>query len=105
MRRRGTAVRAAVAIAGMAAAALTGPGSARAQESPAAHGDARRGKALANTCLGCHGIEGYKNAYPMYSVPRLEGQSPDYLPPPLPGSPPVAPPPPPLPPHAPPPPH
>lgn len=79
MRRRGTAVRAAVAIAAMAAAALTGPGSARAQESPAAHGDARRGKALGNTCLGCHGIEGYKNAYPMYSVPRLEGQSPDYL--------------------------
>src|SRR5258708_27323765 len=79
MRRRGTAVRAAGAIAAMAAAALMGRGSARAQESPAAHGDARRGKALGNTCLGCHGIEGYKNAYPMYSVPRLEGQSPDYL--------------------------
>jgi cytochrome c553 len=53
-------------------------GTALAQE-PAAHGDARHGKAISYTCLGCHGIEGYKNAYPMYSVPKLEGQNPDYL--------------------------
>ncbi|MBV8910475.1 MAG: cytochrome c, partial [Gammaproteobacteria bacterium] len=31
-------------------------------------GDSRRGKAISYTCLGCHGIDGYKNAYPMYSV-------------------------------------
>jgi cytochrome c553 len=42
-------------------------------------GDPRRGKLISYTCLGCHGIDGYKNAYPMYSVPKLEGQSPDYL--------------------------
>jgi cytochrome c553 len=42
-------------------------------------GDAKRGKAISYTCLGCHGIEGYKNAYPMYSVPKLEGQNPQYL--------------------------
>jgi len=42
-------------------------------------GDAKRGKAISYTCLGCHGIEGYKNAYPMYSVPKLEGQHPEYL--------------------------
>jgi cytochrome c553 len=42
-------------------------------------GDARRGKAISYTCLGCHGIDGYKNAYPMYSVPKLEGQNPQYL--------------------------
>jgi cytochrome c553 len=42
-------------------------------------GDPRRGKALSYTCLGCHGIDGYKNAYPMYSVPKLEGQNPQYL--------------------------
>jgi cytochrome c553 len=42
-------------------------------------GDAARGKAISYTCLGCHGIEGYKNAYPMYSVPKLEGQNPQYL--------------------------
>jgi cytochrome c553 len=42
-------------------------------------GDAKRGRDLSYTCLGCHGIDGYKNAYPDYSVPKLEGQSPDYL--------------------------
>jgi len=42
-------------------------------------GDAKHGKAISYTCLGCHGIEGYKNAYPMYSVPKLEGQHPEYL--------------------------
>jgi len=47
-------------------------------QQPAA-GDATRGKELSYTCLGCHGIDGYKNAYPMYSVPKLEGQHPEYL--------------------------
>lgn len=42
-------------------------------------GDAHRGKAISYTCLGCHGIDDYKNAYPMYSVPKLEGQNPQYL--------------------------
>jgi cytochrome c553 len=51
--------------------------SAVAQDAPA--GDLRRGKELSYTCLGCHGIDGYKNAYPDYSVPKLEGQHPEYL--------------------------
>ncbi|HVN43727.1 MAG TPA: cytochrome c [Steroidobacteraceae bacterium] len=42
-------------------------------------GDPHRGKELSYTCLGCHGIDGYRNAYPDYSVPKLEGQSPEYL--------------------------
>jgi cytochrome c553 len=42
-------------------------------------GDPARGKAISYTCIGCHGINGYKNAYPMYSVPELLGQNPDYL--------------------------
>jgi cytochrome c553 len=42
-------------------------------------GDPRRGKAISYTCLGCHGIDGYRNAYPNYSVPKLEGQNPQYL--------------------------
>jgi cytochrome c553 len=42
-------------------------------------GDAQHGKAISYTCLGCHGIDGYKNAYPNYSVPELEGQHPEYL--------------------------
>ena len=46
---------------------------------PVLQGDPKRGKDLSYTCLGCHGIEGYKNAYPDYSVPKLEGQNPEYL--------------------------
>lgn len=42
-------------------------------------GDAERGRKLAYTCLGCHGIENYKNAYPKYSVPKLGGQSAAYI--------------------------
>ena len=42
-------------------------------------GDPHRGKEDSYTCLGCHGIDDYKNAYPMYSVPKLEGQNPEYL--------------------------
>ena len=49
-----------------------------AQDQPL-QGDPVHGKAISYTCLGCHGIEGYKNAYPMYSVPKLEGQRPEYL--------------------------
>ena len=44
-----------------------------------AAGDAARGKKLGYTCLGCHGIESYKNAYPTYSVPKLRGQNPEYI--------------------------
>ena len=44
-----------------------------------AAGDAERGEILAYTCLGCHGIEGYRNAYPSYRVPKLGGQKAAYL--------------------------
>ncbi len=40
---------------------------------------AESGKVLAYTCLGCHGIDGYRNAYPSYRVPKLGGQSSAYL--------------------------
>ena len=42
-------------------------------------GDASKGKELTYTCRGCHGITGYKNAYPSYHVPRIGGQSAGYL--------------------------
>ena len=45
----------------------------------AAQGDVERGATLAYTCLGCHGIEGYRNAYPSYRVPKLGGQKSAYL--------------------------
>lgn len=44
-----------------------------------AEGDPVNGEQLAYTCLGCHGIEGYRNAYPSYRVPRLGGQRAEYI--------------------------
>lgn len=41
--------------------------------------DVERGKRLGYTCLGCHAVRDYKNAYPMYRVPKLQGQHPEYL--------------------------
>ena len=43
-------------------------------------GDAAAGKAKNGMCIGCHGIEGYKTAFPtVYSVPKLGGQHADYI--------------------------
>lgn len=47
--------------------------------SAGAEGDAARGEMLGYTCLGCHGIDGYRNAYPSYRVPKLGGQKAAYL--------------------------
>jgi cytochrome c553 len=46
---------------------------------PVQKGDAVHGKAISYTCLGCHGVDGYRNAYPNYSVPKLVGQHPEYI--------------------------
>jgi cytochrome c553 len=46
---------------------------------PAPTGSFDNGRTLAYTCQGCHGITGYKNAYPSYRVPKIGGQSPQYL--------------------------
>ena len=54
-------------------AALLAPAAARAE------GDPERGRKLAYTCMGCHGIENHKNAYPNYSVPKLGGQHAAYM--------------------------
>ena len=45
----------------------------------AAEGDPARGATLATTCLGCHGVAGYNNAYPTYHVPKLGGQGAKYI--------------------------
>ena len=45
----------------------------------AAEGDAQAGKHIGYSCLGCHGIEGYRNAYPSFRVPKLGGQMAGYL--------------------------
>lgn len=39
-----------------------------------AAGDAEEGKKKFYTCAGCHGSEGYSNAFPTYPVPRIGGQ-------------------------------
>ena len=44
-----------------------------------AQGDIEAGRAKAYTCLGCHGVEGYRNAYPSYRVPKLGGQHAEYI--------------------------
>jgi len=56
-------------------AATTAP----ATTTPAIKGDAAAGERLIYTCQGCHGVTGYKNAYPNYHVPRIGGQSEQYL--------------------------
>jgi cytochrome c553 len=44
-----------------------------------AAGNAEAGRTKVYTCGGCHGVPGYKNAYPNYHVPRIAGQNADYL--------------------------
>jgi cytochrome c553 len=44
-----------------------------------AGGNADAGRLKANTCMGCHGIPGYSNVYPTYRVPKIGGQSAEYL--------------------------
>jgi cytochrome c553 len=65
------AISAALACGALASAALA--------QSPPVNGNPARGKVLSQTCLGCHGVNGYRNAYPNYEVPKLWGQSPDYI--------------------------
>jgi cytochrome c553 len=47
--------------------------------SASADADPKEGAVLAYTCHGCHGVPGYKNAYPNYSVPKLGGQNAAYI--------------------------
>jgi cytochrome c553 len=59
------------------AAALAAAPAAMAQ-SPA--GNAEAGKKKTAMCAGCHGIPGYRTAYPVvYHVPVLGGQTSTYL--------------------------
>jgi cytochrome c553 len=45
-----------------------------------AAGDAAKGKKNTQMCIGCHGIDGYRTAYPkVYNVPKIGGQHPAYL--------------------------
>ena len=46
----------------------------------AAAGDPAAGKGKTSMCIGCHGIGGYRTAFPeVYSVPKLGGQHAAYI--------------------------
>lgn len=68
-----------IAAAQLAAfAALMSAGVALAQD--AAAGDAAKGAMKVQMCQGCHGIEGWRTAYPeVYKVPRIAGQHEAYI--------------------------
>jgi cytochrome c553 len=43
-------------------------------------GNAAAGQQKTQMCVGCHGIPGWRTAYPeVYSVPMIAGQHPQYL--------------------------
>lgn len=45
-----------------------------------AAGDPQAGQQKNSMCQGCHGIPGYRTAYPeVYSVPKIGGQHADYI--------------------------
>jgi cytochrome c553 len=63
----------------LAAAAFLFPALACAQGAPPA-GDAAAGSQKTQMCVGCHGITGWRTAYPeVYKVPKLGGQHEAYL--------------------------
>ena len=59
-----------------AGAQTPAPNAAAAQSA----GDAAKGREKTQMCEGCHGIEGWRTAFPeVYRVPRLGGQHEAYL--------------------------
>ena len=71
-------IAASLALLFMASAVNAQTPSTSASPGPAA-GDVARGQGLTYTCRGCHGLTGYKNAYPSYHVPKIGSQSETYL--------------------------
>lgn len=67
------------AITGITALlALLAQGAAWGQAAPA--GDAAEGAKKNAMCIGCHGINGYKTAFPeVYNVPKIGGQGAAYI--------------------------
>jgi cytochrome c553 len=66
-------------VIAVCAAALIPATLVRAADAPRA-GDAQAGRNKAAMCQGCHGIDGYRMAFPeVYSVPRLGGQHQAYI--------------------------
>ena len=63
-----------------APAAAAPANTAAAAQAPASMGDPVKGREKTQMCEGCHGIEGWRTAFPeVYRVPRLGGQHQAYL--------------------------
>ena len=61
-----------------ACALVASPTIAWCQAAPA--GDPAAGQQKTQMCAGCHGIPGWRTAYPeVYSVPKIGGQHPAYI--------------------------
>ena len=58
---------------------VSAPAVAQSGDDGDAPGDAAAGKERFYTCVGCHGIPDYSNAYPTYHVPKLAGQHATYI--------------------------
>lgn len=77
-----TSTPAATASAAPATAATATATAATAATATAAlqPGTAERGREKVQMCQGCHGVPGFRTAFPeVYSVPRLAGQHPEYI--------------------------
>jgi cytochrome c553 len=62
-----------------AAVTLALPGAASAQ-APAPAGDSAAGAEKIEMCVGCHGIVGWRTAFPeVYKVPKIGGQHQAYI--------------------------
>jgi cytochrome c553 len=64
-------------VALMLALAVAAPAVA---QDGAPKGDAAAAKGKNSMCIGCHGVTGYRTAFPdVYQVPMIGGQSPAYI--------------------------
>jgi len=67
-------------IAGVLFAAVASGGVTAQTVVPAPAGDPVMGSQLVQMCQGCHGIPGWRTAFPeVYKVPKISGQNPGYL--------------------------
>ena len=71
-------IRANVLVAAILAA--TASAASAQAPAPAPAGNPEKGKMKVAMCQGCHGISGWRTAYPeVYQVPKIAGQHPTYL--------------------------
>jgi len=73
MRKRLSSLTPLAVAASIALVALPGTASAQGK------GDIAAGKQKALTCMGCHGADRMRNAYPTFLIPKLGGQHAEYL--------------------------